>query len=129
MTHADQNSATRPTGLCSVCQEGLWQKLLGQIRLVDLVAVAHDGPNTTVTLDLLPLAHLRRPSSAWLPAESYSIDWTLNGDLQPELANQTSFSMRQVRGWEWEALVALHSDEVRQWASDEGTDLVRFTIV
>lgn len=79
---------------CKVCLETLWLKLLRNVTLIDKINenCGQDAADPTsltkvLSVDLLPLAHLRKSPAA--PQESYSIVWKKDGKILPNFMNQT----------------------------------------
>lgn len=80
--------------LCKVCLETLWIKLLRNVTLIDNINETCDHQRADPTsltkvlsVDLLPLAHLRK--SPVVPKESYSILWKKDGNVLPDFINKT----------------------------------------
>ncbi|KAJ7646200.1 IgA peptidase M64-domain-containing protein [Mycena rosella] len=76
---------------CSACLEGLWLKLLRDVSLIDALdeSCVPSAPGaSTLTLRLVPLAHLRTAAVAGL-ADSYTITWAKDGVVLPAWTNQT----------------------------------------
>ncbi|EKM79164.1 hypothetical protein AGABI1DRAFT_106739 [Agaricus bisporus var. burnettii JB137-S8] len=136
-TFSDKNETSyRPTNedclmrivtspdLCKVCTEGLWIHLLKSVNLIDDLteSCTHSSSTWTkiLTLDLVPLAHLRNPEENNEPInnESYAIIWKKDGIVLDEFANMTSIAIEdndnndQVLG-RYEVFVKFSTDEIR----------------
>jgi len=72
-------------------QEGMWYHLLDQMSLIDNIDVTTVSGQTTVTLDLVPLAQFRVGGAR--PGELYTSRWTHDGVVQTQLANQFQFTL------------------------------------
>ncbi|KAJ7465162.1 IgA peptidase M64-domain-containing protein [Mycena latifolia] len=75
---------------CKACLEGLWLALLRDVSLVDGIDEAcapptSSTPASTLSLRLVPLAHLRAP----VLADSYTISWSRDGFPLAAWANKT----------------------------------------
>ncbi|KAF9978883.1 hypothetical protein BGZ73_008885 [Actinomortierella ambigua] len=103
--------------LCSVCQEGLWLKLLAKMSLLDDVRVECENDDVNgsiynVKADLVPLGQFRKDQSKRGPGESYTIRWLLNGAHQPEYDDK--ISLTNVKGGLWNIQVEFKTPEVRK---------------
>jgi hypothetical protein len=111
---------TNDLGLCSVCQDGLWNQLVRRTGVIEGTFVSNNtGPRKMFGVELMPLAQFRKEPVKGLPRESYSVDWKFGGPDgvdRPDLANQTSLDLPddEARG-HWWVRVSLWSDEVRRW--------------
>ncbi|KAJ6451612.1 IgA peptidase M64-domain-containing protein [Mycena sanguinolenta] len=87
---------------CKACIEGLWLALLQDVSLIDSFDVAACSSSlssvtamdtkpklTMLRLRLVPLAHLRTVLAPPEVTESYSITWSKDGEVLPNLANKT----------------------------------------
>ena len=111
-----------PLGLCSVCQEGLWNQLVRRTGVIEGVFDNSTSSLEIFGVTLMPLAQFRKDLVAGPSRESYSVDWTWAPDTdsdsidRPDLANQTLLELPkgEAHGLWW-ATVTLHSEEVRRW--------------
>ncbi|KAG0235517.1 hypothetical protein BGW42_005130 [Actinomortierella wolfii] len=107
--------------LCSVCQEGLWLKLLNKMSLLDDVHVEcetdeDEGHIFNVKADLVPLGQFRKDQSKRSKDERYEIRWYRNGAHQPEYDDKVS--LKNVKEGLWEIRTEFKTSEVRKDTQD-----------
>ncbi len=111
---------------CKACTEGLWLSLLKRVNLIDnltescIRVTSSSDWVKSLTIDLVPLAHLRLPDSVvqregeTINNEAYAITWTKDGVVQDEFTNQTSISIFDSSSLgKYVVSVQFYTDEVR----------------
>ncbi|KAG0254856.1 hypothetical protein DFQ27_006587 [Actinomortierella ambigua] len=103
--------------LCSVCQEGLWLKLLNKMSLLDDVRVKCekdelDSYTFNIKADLVPLGQFRENQSNRGRDERYEVRWYLNSTHQPEYDDK--ISLTNVKEGLWEIRAEFKTLEVRK---------------
>ena len=104
---------------CPVCIEGLWVHLFKRVDLIDNVSVAcpsaHNRP-ISVSVELLSLAHLRKPEEKHLGnEESYTILWKHDGIVAHRWTNSTILEIPPAdAGGQWGVVVEFSTPEVRK---------------
>ncbi|KAF9046373.1 IgA peptidase M64-domain-containing protein [Panaeolus papilionaceus] len=108
---------------CKVCIEGLWRSLLSKISLIDNLnsTCAWDSSsqswNRELRLGLIPVAHLRAQAdhSASFPGEAYTVIWRKDGQLLPQLANQTTVRIPDEQSLgRYQVTVKFWTEEIRK---------------
>lgn len=104
---------------CPVCIEGLWLHLLKRVDLIDNISItcpAAANEPISVGLELLSLAHLRKPGEKHLGnEESYAILWRHNGIVIDPWVNSTTVEIQSVDAdGQWEVFVEFSTPEVRK---------------
>lgn len=111
--------AVTSPNFCRVCLETLWLKLLKKVSFIDKVTESCDeglaNPPAlfkTISLDLIPLAHLR--TAAVSPVESYSVVWKKDGQALEQFENKTQIQILEGKAiGKYEVRVKFATDEVR----------------
>jgi hypothetical protein len=100
---------------CSVCKEGMYLELLAKVSLIDSVeTVRLANGSHKVTVNLLPLAHLRK-AGTHIPGEKYVISWKRDGVVQHDLNDMQEIEMDDSRvGGKWQVSVEFISPEIRK---------------
>ena len=104
---------------CPVCVEGLWLHLFKRVDLIDSISVtcpSVPGEPISLGLELLSLAHLRKPEEGHLRnKESYAIIWKRDGVTVDPWTNSTIIEVQPVdAGGRWEVSVEFSTPEVRR---------------
>ena len=88
---------TKPN-FCKSCMEGLWLQLLRRVNLIDDITqsckrLSVRTYSKTLSLKLVPLAHLRDADNIVWGNEKYTIKWKRNGVEMPEFQDRTEVSL------------------------------------
>lgn len=75
---------------CKVCMEGLWLALLSRVKLIESFTNKCEGTGHRFDLQLVPFAQWRGNP---IPEEKYLIEWTRNGTILPQFANQVNIKV------------------------------------
>ena len=109
--------AVATPNFCKVCIETLWLNLLRELSFVDSIHESCEGtqgsPLKVISLDLLPLANLRKKPLSNL-SESYTITWKKHDQVLNNFANMTKIALEDAHSaGEYTIYVKFSTEEVR----------------
>ncbi|KAJ3086718.1 hypothetical protein HK102_012645 [Quaeritorhiza haematococci] len=101
-----------------LCKEGMWLEFLKRVSFIDAINVTcnKQTQKASITLDLIPLAHLR-PENERVDGEVYHITWLHKGVEKPEFSGKTEIEVDVGAGagsGQWQVVVRFETREVRK---------------